>query len=238
MRQISVAICFIATPLTLGQKPRTQAEKIRGDLRADRLSPKGVLHISEEQYGAGPTWMTNTYLQASQGLRPFKVDYPFANVGICGQTENPSPGETKTLEKKDWAGVFPAITTPFNSNLAIDYDALELQIHTLIQAGCRAIVALGLLGEALALTPIEKIEVLVAAKRALMDRAPLIAGISACSTRDAETLAYVAQRAGADGLMVLPPYAYCGDWRGDEGISARHFACDFTLGYGGQPSGG
>src|SRR5258707_6848366 len=120
------------------------------------------------------------------------------------------------LEKKDWAGVFPAITTPFRPDLAVDYEALERLIDRLIQSGCRGIVALGSLGEAPALAKDEKIEILKRAKRTLKGRAPLIAGISALSTAEAETLARAAHAAGADGLMLLPPYVYRGDWRETE----------------------
>jgi dihydrodipicolinate synthase/N-acetylneuraminate lyase len=120
------------------------------------------------------------------------------------------------LEKNDWAGVFPAITTPFEFNLAVDYEALERLVNWLIESGCRGIVALGSLGEAPALAKDEKIELLKRARRALKGRAPLIAGISALSTAEAEVLAKASQAAGADGLMVLPPYVYHGDWRETE----------------------
>jgi 1-pyrroline-4-hydroxy-2-carboxylate deaminase len=120
------------------------------------------------------------------------------------------------LEKKDWAGVFPAITTPFKSHLAVDYEALERQLDRLIRSGCRGIVALGSLGEAPGLATSEKTEILVQAKRVLRGRVPLIAGISALSTPDAEALARAAEKAGADGLMVLPPYVYRGDWQETE----------------------
>jgi 4-hydroxy-tetrahydrodipicolinate synthase len=122
----------------------------------------------------------------------------------------------KALEKKDWAGVFPAITTPFASDLAVDYEALERQVDRLVRSGCRGIVALGSLGEAPALAKREKAEILLQAKEALKGRAPLIAGISAMSTAEAERLAKAAEIAGADGLMVLPNYVYCGDWRETE----------------------
>lgn len=120
------------------------------------------------------------------------------------------------MQKKDWAGVFPAITTPFRPNLAVDYEALECQIETLIECGCRGIVALGSHGEAAALAKDEKIEILKRVKRALRGRAPLIAGISSLNTAEAEALAKAAYTAGADGLMVLPPYVYRGDWRETE----------------------
>jgi 1-pyrroline-4-hydroxy-2-carboxylate deaminase len=116
------------------------------------------------------------------------------------------------LDKKDWAGVFPAITTPFRADLSVDHEALEAQVDRLVRSGCRGIVALGSLGEAPSLSPEEKIAILATAKRALKGRAPLVAGISALATSEAEHLAKAAATAGADGLMVLPPYVYRGDW--------------------------
>jgi 1-pyrroline-4-hydroxy-2-carboxylate deaminase len=116
------------------------------------------------------------------------------------------------LNKNDWAGVFPAITTPFQPDLAVDYEALDRFVMWLVDKGCRGIVALGSLGEAPALAKDEKVEILTRAKHALNGRAPLIAGISALSTLEAEGLAKAAALAGADALMVFPPYVYRGDW--------------------------
>jgi len=45
------------------------------------------------------------------------------------------------------------------------------------------------------------------------DRAPVVAAISALSTDEAIALAKAAEKAGCSGLMVLPPFVYCGDWR-------------------------
>ena len=116
------------------------------------------------------------------------------------------------MQQHDWAGVFPAVTTPFKPDLTIDYQALESQLEKFIQSGCRGIVALGSLGEAPVLEPQEKLEILRQASRVLHGRVPLIAGISAMSTADAVSLAKAAAHAGADGLMVLPPYVYRSDW--------------------------
>jgi dihydrodipicolinate synthase/N-acetylneuraminate lyase len=120
------------------------------------------------------------------------------------------------MQKKDWAGVFPAVTTPFKEDLSIDCEAWERKVDWLVESGCSGIVALGSLGEAPTLTKDEKIELLQRAKHALQGRAPLVAGISALSTADAVDLAKAAMDAGADGLMVLPPYVYHGDWRETE----------------------
>ena len=117
------------------------------------------------------------------------------------------------MDQKDWAGVFPAITTPFQADLSVDYETFGGQARWLVECGCNGIVALGSLGEAPALTREEKVELLKQARRSLDGKAPVIAGISAFSTAEAVWLAKEAHRAGVDGLMVLPPLVYRGDWR-------------------------
>jgi dihydrodipicolinate synthase/N-acetylneuraminate lyase len=117
------------------------------------------------------------------------------------------------LEQKDWAGVFPAITTPFKADLSVDYETFAAQARWLVECGCNGIVALGSLGEAPALTRDEKLELLKRARQSLDGKAPVIAGISAFSTAEAVWLAKEAHGAGVNGLMVLPPLVYRGDWR-------------------------
>jgi 1-pyrroline-4-hydroxy-2-carboxylate deaminase len=128
-----------------------------------------------------------------------------------------------------WQGVFPAITTPFRQDLSIDHDFLGRHVAGMIEAGCQGIVALGSLGEGQTLSRAEKLEILETCKKAV-DRAPLVAGISALSTGEAEDLAREAQEIGCDGLMVLPVYVYRGDWRETEAhfravISATKLPC-------------
>ena len=108
------------------------------------------------------------------------------------------------MEQKDWAGIFPAITTPFQADLSVDYEIFGAQARWLVECGCRGIVALGSLGEAPTLTREEKVEILKQARRSLDGKAPVIAGIAALSTAEAVWLAKEAHRVGVDGLMVLP----------------------------------
>ncbi len=117
------------------------------------------------------------------------------------------------MEQKDWAGIFPAITTPFHADLSIDYHAFVAQAQWMVKSGCRGIVALGSLGESPTLTREEKIEIVKNLRRSLDVKAPVIVGIAALSTAEAVWLAKAAQGEGADGLMVLPPQLYRSDWR-------------------------
>ncbi|MCS7222419.1 MAG: dihydrodipicolinate synthase family protein [Anaerolineae bacterium] len=112
-----------------------------------------------------------------------------------------------------WEGVVPAITTAFRADLSVDHEFLTWHAKWLIQNGCTGIVALGSLGEAATLQFEEKVEVLRTCVQALGRAAPVVAGISALSTAEAVCLAEKAAEVGCQGLMILPPYVYSGDWR-------------------------
>jgi 1-pyrroline-4-hydroxy-2-carboxylate deaminase len=112
-----------------------------------------------------------------------------------------------------WQGVIPAITTPFKPDFSVDAGLLVKQVDALVRAGCAGIVALGSLGEGGSLSFDEKKAVLRLCREALAGRAPLVAGVAALTTSDAIRLAELGADAGCEGLMVLPPYVYKGDWR-------------------------
>jgi 1-pyrroline-4-hydroxy-2-carboxylate deaminase len=115
-----------------------------------------------------------------------------------------------------WQGVVPAITTPFKPDLSVDADLLRRQVEALVQSGCTGVVALGSLGEGGSLSFDEKKAVLRLCREALGSRAALVAGVAAMTTAEAIRLAELGREAGCDGLMVLPPYVYRGDWRETE----------------------
>jgi 4-hydroxy-tetrahydrodipicolinate synthase len=117
------------------------------------------------------------------------------------------------MQRQDWAGVFPAITTPFHEDGTVDYDFLGEHVGWMLDHGCKGLVPLGSLGEAATLTAAEKVRVLEVCREATQGRVPLVAGISGLSTAEAVELTRSAHRVGCDGLMVLPPYIHKGDWR-------------------------
>lgn len=120
------------------------------------------------------------------------------------------------MEQRDWAGVFPAITTPFRKDLSVDHSFLADHAAWMVDSGCTGLVALGSLGEAATLVYEEKLEILGTCVAALNGRVPLVAGIAGLSTAECVGLARAAEKAGCRGLMVLPPYVYRGDWRETE----------------------
>jgi 4-hydroxy-tetrahydrodipicolinate synthase len=112
-----------------------------------------------------------------------------------------------------WHGVMPAMTTCLDENLQVDPAFMTEHARWMLHNGCAGIVSLGSLGQAATLTFAEKEAILHNMVAAAEDRAPVVAAISALSTDEAVALAKAAQQAGCSGLMVLPPYVYCGDWR-------------------------
>ncbi len=114
----------------------------------------------------------------------------------------------------NWSGVLPAMTTPFDSNLAVDHAFLAAHATWLLENGSSGLVMLGSLGEGATLEHAEKIAVLKTAVKASEAKGtPVVAAISSLSTRNAIHLAQEAADAGCSGLMVLPPYVYASDWR-------------------------
>jgi 1-pyrroline-4-hydroxy-2-carboxylate deaminase len=113
----------------------------------------------------------------------------------------------------NWKGVMPAITTGFREDFSVDHDFMVEHCRWLLDNGCSGIVALGSLGEGATLSFDEKLEILRTCVKAVRGRGPVVAAISALSTSEAVSLAKAAADLGCDGLMVLPPYVYKGEWR-------------------------
>jgi 1-pyrroline-4-hydroxy-2-carboxylate deaminase len=111
-----------------------------------------------------------------------------------------------------WSGVMPAVTTPFDDNLAVDHAFLAQHAAWMLGNGCTGLVMLGSLGEGATLENSEKIDILKTAVR-VAGKSPVVAAISSLSTANAVSLAKEAEAVGCQALMVLPPYVYSSDWR-------------------------
>ena len=78
------------------------------------------------------------------------------------------------MTKPAWSGVFPAVTTQFKNDQALDLEATQRHVDVLIQSGCRGLVMLGTVGENTSLAADEKHAVLSAAKEAASGRVPVL----------------------------------------------------------------
>lgn len=110
-----------------------------------------------------------------------------------------------------WSGVFPAVTTPFTEDHALDVSLLERQLQEQLEAGVHGLVVCGSLGESSTLTPDEKREVLRTAVGVSGGHVPVLCTVAERSTAEACDFAKRAGAGGADGLMVLPPLLYRSD---------------------------
>jgi 4-hydroxy-tetrahydrodipicolinate synthase len=104
----------------------------------------------------------------------------------------------------DWRGIFPAATTQFASDQAVDIDATMRHFDAMIAAGVHGMIVLGTVGENCSLEYGEKLDVLKASVAHLGGRVPVLAGVAECTTALACRFAEAAQGIGVDGLMVLP----------------------------------
>ncbi len=102
-------------------------------------------------------------------------------------------------------GVYPAMTTPFTDDDAVDHDQLAANARYLERAGVDGVVPVGSTGESATMTHDEHIDVIETVRDAVED-VPVIAGTGSNNTEEALSLSQRAADAGADGLLLISPY--------------------------------
>jgi 5-dehydro-4-deoxyglucarate dehydratase len=118
------------------------------------------------------------------------------------------------------SGVIAFPITPFSGDLSLDVEGLRLNLEKLLAHPVSAVVAAGGTGELYSLTPDEQLEVIRATVEVTRGRVPVIAGVGFGSRLGAD-LAGNAEQAGADGILIFPPYYPNAD---DEGLFAYYRA--------------
>ena len=108
----------------------------------------------------------------------------------------------------NWNGVFPAVTTKFTANDALDFETFDLNIEAQLEAGVDGIVLGGSLGEASVLSEEEKFALLSHTLSFVNGKVPVVLNISESTTKKAIEVAIKAEHLGANGLMLLPPMRY------------------------------
>jgi len=106
----------------------------------------------------------------------------------------------------DWAGPMPAITTPFRPDLSIDDESFIANIDRLFAAGSTGMVAAGCTGEFWALSLQERAHLARLTVAACRGKGPAIIGTGAIREGEVIEQIHAAKEAGADGVLVLPPY--------------------------------
>ncbi|MFG2024596.1 4-hydroxy-tetrahydrodipicolinate synthase [Streptomyces sp. NPDC048825] len=99
-----------------------------------------------------------------------------------------------------------AMITPFTEDGLLDLDGAQALAERLVTDGCEGLVLSGTTGESPTTTDIEKAALVRAVVEAVGERAAVVAGVGTSDTRHTIELAQEAEKAGADGLLVVSPY--------------------------------
>lgn len=102
------------------------------------------------------------------------------------------------------AGV--ALVTPFYPNGEVNFDKLRDLLEEQIAGGTDAIISCGTTGESSTMSHEEHVEVVRFTCEVVNGRIPVIAGAGSNSTKEAIYLSQAAEKAGADGLLLVTPY--------------------------------
>ncbi|MET7734391.1 4-hydroxy-tetrahydrodipicolinate synthase [Streptomyces sp. NPDC005402] len=99
-----------------------------------------------------------------------------------------------------------AMITPFDAAGALDLDGAQTLADHLVTEGCDGLVLSGTTGESPTTTDTEKAALVTAVREAVGERASVVAGVGTFDTRHTVELALAAEKAGADGVLVVSPY--------------------------------
>jgi len=103
-------------------------------------------------------------------------------------------------------GSIVALVTPFAKDGSVDEKTLKGLVAFHIKSGSDGIVPCGTTGESATLDYDEHEKVIEVCIQAAKGRIPVIAGTGSNSTQEAVMMSRKAERAGADGLLLVSPY--------------------------------
>jgi len=107
-----------------------------------------------------------------------------------------------------FSGVFPPMITIFTSKFEVDEGATREHIDFLIEKGASGIIPCGSTGEFPTMTAAERRKVIEFTIDQVNGRVPVVAGTSSTATDETVEMSKFAEDAGADGLLIVPPYYY------------------------------
>lgn len=105
-------------------------------------------------------------------------------------------------------GVYAALMTPFQTNGAVDYEALKVLADHCIDAGLTGLYVGGSTGEGFLLTEEERMQVFRTVGKHLGGKCNLFAHVGAISTDSAIRMAKVAEDSGFDAVSAVAPFYY------------------------------
>lgn len=114
------------------------------------------------------------------------------------------------MKKCLFTGVATALATPFNEN-GVNVDEFKKFIQFQISSGIDALVVCGTTGEASTMSKDEKVIAIKCAIETVKEsnsskKIPVIVGTGSNNTTTAIEMSILAEKLGADGLLVVTPY--------------------------------
>ena len=114
------------------------------------------------------------------------------------------------MKKCLFTGVATALATPFNEN-GVNVDEFKKFIQFQISSGIDALVVCGTTGEASTMSKDEKVTAIKCAIETVKEsnstkKIPVIVGTGSNNTATAIEMSILAEKLGADGLLVVTPY--------------------------------
>ncbi|MBR1126763.1 4-hydroxy-tetrahydrodipicolinate synthase [Bradyrhizobium iriomotense] len=107
---------------------------------------------------------------------------------------------------KTFRGTYTVMITPFTAAGEVDVAALRAFVDWQIAQGIHGLIPLGSTGEFLSMDDDEKALVAEVVIRQAAGRVPVLIGTGAEDTREVVRLSRRAEKLGADGVMIIPPF--------------------------------
>ena len=105
-------------------------------------------------------------------------------------------------------GIHTALVTPFGPDMALDKSALKKSVRHQLEAGAAGLCALGGTGEPVSMTLDEHRDVIDTVVAEAAGRVPVTVGCLLGGQTEIIAIARHAETAGADHVMITPPYFY------------------------------
>lgn len=102
--------------------------------------------------------------------------------------------------------VLTAMVTPFDGANNVDYEQAKKLALALLDSGSDGVVVSGTTGESPTLSKEEKIRLISEVKSVVGDRGVVVAGTGSNNTAESTKLTQEAEKAGADGALLVVPY--------------------------------
>lgn len=105
-------------------------------------------------------------------------------------------------------GVFVVAVTPMNAAGAVDWTGLRSNVEWWIEEGVHGVLPLGSTGEFASLSEEERFRIAETVLDVVDGRVPVVVGATSETTEGALKFARHAEKSGAQGVLVLPPFFY------------------------------